>query len=155
MAKRFTDTDKWKKSWFRKLNSELKLLFFYVVDNCNHAGIFEADWDLIEFMTGNKYTESDMKELAGFEFKKIDSTTYFLLDFVLFQQNISSLEDLNEKNNSHKSIISELKKKGLISPSYAPHEGPCKSKVIVKLLELMNTVTVSYTHLTLPTKRIV
>ena len=50
MAKRFNDTDIWKKQrWFRKLKPDYKLAFYYIKDQCNHAGIWEVDCsDLIE-----------------------------------------------------------------------------------------------------------
>lgn len=50
MAKRFSETDIWKKQrWFRKLSPEYKLAFFYIKDQCNHAGIWDGDCnDLID-----------------------------------------------------------------------------------------------------------
>ena len=50
MAKRFTDTDIWKKQrWFRKLTPEEKLVFYYIKDQCHHSGIWKIDCsDLIE-----------------------------------------------------------------------------------------------------------
>jgi hypothetical protein len=44
MPKRFTDTDIWKKQrWFRKLKPDDKLAFFYIKDQCNHAGLWKID----------------------------------------------------------------------------------------------------------------
>lgn len=50
MAKRFTDTDIWKKQrWFKKLKPDDKLAFMYIKDLCNHAGIWNIDCtDLME-----------------------------------------------------------------------------------------------------------
>ena len=48
MAKRFTDTDKWKKKWFRELKPISKCFWSYLLDNCNHAGIWEVDISLAE-----------------------------------------------------------------------------------------------------------
>lgn len=50
MAKRFSDTDLWKKQrWFRKLSPTYKLVFCYIKDQCNHAGIWDIDCsDLVE-----------------------------------------------------------------------------------------------------------
>ena len=39
MAKRFTDTDKWKKGFIRNLPTKYKLLWLYILDDCNHAGV--------------------------------------------------------------------------------------------------------------------
>ena len=43
MAKRFTDTDKWKKGFMKSLSTKYKLLWLYIVDDCNHAGIKGVD----------------------------------------------------------------------------------------------------------------
>jgi hypothetical protein len=50
MAKRFTDTDIWKKQrWFKKLDPIYKLVFCYIKDQCNHAGVWKIDCtDLME-----------------------------------------------------------------------------------------------------------
>ena len=38
MAKRFTDTDKWKKGFYKKItNLKYKLLWLYILDDCNHV----------------------------------------------------------------------------------------------------------------------
>ena len=50
MAKRFTDTDIWKKKWFRKLPLEIKLLWCYLKDSCDHAGVIEFDAEVISFL---------------------------------------------------------------------------------------------------------
>jgi hypothetical protein len=43
MSKRFTETDKWRDPWFRKLTPLQKCLFVYLCDNCNNAGFVEID----------------------------------------------------------------------------------------------------------------
>lgn len=52
MAKRLTDSEKWNDPWFHKLPPELKLFWIYLVDNCDHAGLWKANPDLAEFQTG-------------------------------------------------------------------------------------------------------
>ena len=52
MAKRFIDTKMWDKAWFRKLSPKNKLIWLYLLTRCDHAGIWDADWDLAEFMIG-------------------------------------------------------------------------------------------------------
>lgn len=52
MAKRFTDSAKWSKAWFRTLAPELKLAWLYICDTCDHAGIWDIDIELLSFQTG-------------------------------------------------------------------------------------------------------
>ena len=61
MAKRMTDTDKWKKRFIRELKPKHKLLWLYILDDCNHAGIWEIDLDVASIRVGEAvgYKEKD------------------------------------------------------------------------------------------------
>lgn len=52
MAKRFSDTEKWSDPWFSELTPELKLLWLYILDSCDHAGIWNVNQKLAEFKMG-------------------------------------------------------------------------------------------------------
>ncbi len=52
MAKRLIDTELFNDEWFMDLSPNAKLLFIYIITNCNHAGIFKFNWKLVEFQTG-------------------------------------------------------------------------------------------------------
>ncbi len=51
MAKRFIDTEIFNDSWFMDLSCQGKLLWFYCLTNCDHAGIIEWNRKLIKFQT--------------------------------------------------------------------------------------------------------
>ena len=84
MSKRFTDTDKWKKPWFRKLTPKNKVLWFYLLDICDNLGVFQVDIELASFMIGENITETDV-DIFSEHIKKIDNNKYLIKDFVLFQ----------------------------------------------------------------------
>jgi len=42
MSYRVTDTDKWNDTWFNTLSPNAKLLFFFLVENCDNAGFYEV-----------------------------------------------------------------------------------------------------------------
>ena len=54
MAKRFTDTEKWKDVWFEELSGEAKLMYFFFLDNCDCAGIWKGSFKQFKFFTGFK-----------------------------------------------------------------------------------------------------
>jgi hypothetical protein len=113
MAKRFTDTDKWKKPFIRLLDAPYKLLWFYILDDCDHAGIWQADFEVASIRIGMKVTEEKMKEKFGERIIQIAASKFFLPDFIFFQYGC-----LNEKNRLHLSVINILKKyqiEGLLS----------------------------------------
>ena len=106
MAKRFTDNGKWSKSWFMDLPTDHKLLWIYMLDACDHAGVWEVNWKLTSFMTGLPVTS--LPKTFGKQVTRIDDKRYFIRDFVAFQYG-----SLNEKVNAHRSVINILQRFGI------------------------------------------
>ena len=128
MSKRFTDTDKWKKQWFRKLKNDNKVFWMYLLDQCNHAGIWEVDFELAWFFckcpkgqiksdSFNRW-ESGVRYAFKKQYQELDNgKRWCIKDFIDFQYG-----QLNENNRAHLSVINILtkyklyKNKGLIRP---------------------------------------
>jgi hypothetical protein len=108
MAKRFTDTDKWKRPWFRALSQKAKLVWFYILDNCDHCGVWPAAFDLLAFQSGVKVTREEFEEWFAGKVVRLDEDKYFIPSFVPFQQG-----ELSPAKNAHKPIIAFLDKHGL------------------------------------------
>lgn len=110
MAKRFTDTDKWKKSFIKSLSSAYKLLWIYITDDCDHAGIWHVDIEIASLRLGEDLNMA--KALEAFEDKIVvfdDGEKWFIPSFIEFQYG-----ELNEKNRAHQSVIKILKKYNLL-----------------------------------------
>lgn len=120
MAKRLSATEKWIDPWFCGLEPMDKLFWIYLCDNCDHAGIWQVNWPLVKFHIKDYVFN---KEVFNGRIEILNNETWFLTKFVLFQQKINSLNDLNPKNNCHSSIINILKNKNLLSPCEAPAKG--------------------------------
>ena len=110
MAKRFTDNQKWNRNWFMYLSKDEKLLWLYVLDNCEPNGIFDPNWKLINFML-----EPDFDDIPKALEKQLVRTNHsrkiFVEDFVRFQYG-----DLRETSNLHKRIHIVLKDFGIDIP---------------------------------------
>jgi hypothetical protein len=108
MAKRFTDSEKWKKPWWRRLSLKSKLTWQYLVDNCDHAGIWSADYELASFQIGMPIDEAAM--LSEFEgrVEKIDDDKLFIPSFLEFQYG-----ELRDNNTVHISVAKTLAKHGI------------------------------------------
>lgn len=115
MAKRFTDTEKWKKQWFRKLPDEMKLFWYYICDNCNIAGIWDVDLELASFLIGQNIEKEVALKYMEKQIKILSESKWFILDFVKFQYG-----ELVPNNNLHRSVLLLLEKsgasQGLVSP---------------------------------------
>lgn len=115
MAKRFTDTEKWDKAWFRKLSLKMKCVWFYLCDKCDHAGVWEIDLETMGHFIGQKISLLEITNTFGYRVTVRENDKLFVESFVTFQYGI-----LNPENRAHKSVISKLEKlapyKGLTSP---------------------------------------
>lgn len=114
VAKRFTDTGKWDRAWFRKLPAKMKCAWIFLCDRCDHAGVWEIDEDAAEFFIGEPVSTGDMSQYFG-EKIEIVGTKIVIKTFTDFQYGT-----LNSENRVHKSVIERLEKvapsKGLTRP---------------------------------------
>ncbi len=110
MGKRFTDSDKWKKPFIRNLSVEHKLLWFYILDDCDVAGLWEVDIDVAEIKIGFKIDKKNA--LLAFENKIIEidnGSKWFIPSFLEFQYG----SQLSKANNIFRSIEKVLDKYNL------------------------------------------
>jgi hypothetical protein len=121
MSKRFTDKEKWRKPWFRKLNGQAKMVWIYLTDNCDHAGFWPAAFDLMELDLGFKVSADDMVCWFGDKVELFDDK-YLIRSFIDFQYGT-----LNPENRVHRSVLSLLEKAAAKKGLIRPFEG-CKDK---------------------------
>lgn len=107
MAKRFIDTDLFKKRFIRGLKGPYKLLWIYLFCDCDYAGIWEVDLAAAELFCGHKYTLSDLEEaFSGKVHFFAGGSKAFIPEFIEFQYP----KGLQENNSAHKGVISQLSK---------------------------------------------
>lgn len=124
MAKRLTDTNKYKKPFIRGLLGPYKLLWDYLYHDCDHAGIWIVDFEVAQVYLGQDMKVNKEDALTYFNqdeirIVEIDVNRWFIAPFIEFQYGV-----LNEQNRAHKSVIQLLKKynlwdgasKGLVRP---------------------------------------
>ncbi len=130
MSKRFTDTEKWKRPWFRNLPAPYREFWIYILDNCDLAGFWYVDYELASFILGQKIDSLQAKNLFKKQIVVMTddsketpaSEKWFIPDFLKFQYG-----ELKPNNNLHRAVLSILDKnkptlisapgQGLISPS--------------------------------------
>lgn len=89
--KRFTETGKWEDVWYRKLSPSAKLLWGWITDKCDAAGIIEIDFELATFQIGMTINEGTLEELAS-RIEHLQCGKVFITGFVSFQVGIPSRE---------------------------------------------------------------
>jgi hypothetical protein len=123
MAKRFIDTDVFKKQFLRELKPAFKLFWFYITTDCNHAGICECDFDVAAIRTGQKIDPAAARKLFREKIIELDGgSKWFIPSFIEFQYG-----QLSEKNRAHTHVIAILRKYGLVDEFlHLTKEGPSK-----------------------------
>jgi hypothetical protein len=116
MSKRFTATEKWLDPWFCSLTPIQKLFWMYLVDNCDHAGIWQVNWPLVKFHLG---IDSIDKTVFKGRITELSKDKWFMPKFIDFQYN----GVLNPLNRTHASVIALLKKEGAYKPLTSPLQG--------------------------------
>jgi len=120
MAKRFIDTDIFKKSFIRGLDAPHKLLFLYLINDCNHAGIWECDWEVACIRLGVEVSEESARKAFGDKVIFFDGVSkLFIPSFIEFQYG-----ELNEANRAHKSVIDVLSRYKLLDKENKPLTKP-------------------------------
>lgn len=84
MAKRFTDTEKWRDEWWGSLSNDYRIIWLYLVDSCSIAGIWKKDFRGLNFNCNTNISEEDFTKVFGS--RLIDrGNFYFIPKFVRFQ----------------------------------------------------------------------
>lgn len=108
MGKRMTGTTKWDKRWFRSLEPRVKLLWVYILDKCDQAGVWDGDFGIATYVIGQEVSEVDLEAFEG-RVEHLDSGKYWVIDFVKFQ-----CVTLSATSPAHKPIFKLLAKHGLL-----------------------------------------
>lgn len=87
MAYRLSDTDKWKNPWFRKIPGKYKLLFLYMLDNCDNAGVMHIDFEAISFLIKEEYELDSFKEYLGKQVVFLADDKVIIKSFIVHQKN--------------------------------------------------------------------
>ena len=126
MAKRLTDSNKWSDNWFTDLPMDMKLVWFYILDNCDHAGVYKVNMKLLKFQTECNRTETEIIEYLK-ERIYIKADKWFIPKFITFQyknfftSNTPAIKSARELLVSHKILDSNSKE--LPNPSITLNKG--------------------------------
>ncbi len=99
MSKRFTCSEKWNKSWFGELPPIYKLLWVYILDNCDIAGFWDVNFRLASFCIGENIDPEAAAKALDKQITIINGgKKWFVKDFIIFQY--------GSTENGHKIMIS-------------------------------------------------
>ncbi len=85
MAKRMTDSAKWQDAWFMDLPSKYKLFWLYILDTCDHAGVWRVNFKVASFHIGEHLEPSEVKRILNDRLQIISDEYWFVKKFIEFQ----------------------------------------------------------------------
>ena len=146
MPKRFTYTQKWQDEWFMELPAKYKLFYLYLLDNCDHAGIWKVNMKLATFHIGDDLNIDEIKNLFGNRILEFKDGYFFIVKFIQFQYGGlkndavgKSVYKILETNN----LLGAME--GLPSPLVGT-----KVKDKVKVIENNNSIKVPFSDFFIP-----
>ena len=128
MSKRFTETRKWQDTWFMDLPIKYKLAWFWVLDNCDHAGLIDANPRLMSFMVGEPIDGEEFLRIMAGRVTKPKPGKWFISSFIHFQYG----DELSARNSAHRGVLRILKDQEIdcpVSVSDQKEEGASKDLV--------------------------
>ena len=107
MKKRFTDCHKWADPWFRQLSPTAKLLWQWILDSCDNAGVLDPAFGLASFQIG----EDILPHIVEIEsrIERLDGGVLFIPKFIGFQY-----PTLSRECKAHNPIFASLEKHNLL-----------------------------------------
>ena len=135
MAKRFTDTEKWKKPFIRCLKAPYKLLWLYICDDCDHSGIWQVDIEVAEIRIGEKIEVNKAIQFFGEKIIPLENgTKWFIPSFIEFQYP----SGLSENNKAHAGIIKNLDRYKQQIENFKPLNSPLQGdKDMVMVMDMV------------------
>ena len=84
-TKRLTDAEKWKDPFFENLTNDFKLIWLYLLDDCDNAGIWSKSIKRLNFNCDTNITEDELFEVFGNRVIPINSEICIIPKFLTFQ----------------------------------------------------------------------
>jgi hypothetical protein len=104
MAKRYTDSEKWQDNWFTDLTNDQKIIWIYLLDHCDNAGIWKMNIKNLNYFCSTNISVEEFILIFNKRLTKLNEEQFLINKFCSFQY---GPDFLNSKN---KAVISALDK---------------------------------------------
>jgi hypothetical protein len=119
--KRFTDTEKWRDPWFRKLTLQHRIFWLFILDACDKAGVWEVDIDMAAFCCGVEFSQEELLHVFQGRIRDLGNGKWWIEKFIAFQY-----KQLDPACYPHMLVIELVKKHNLPVQTTLPTTLPTK-----------------------------
>ena len=103
MAKRFTDTDKWKDEWYTELSNDYKVIWIYLLDTCDNAGLYKRNIKLLNYYCNTNVSAEDILNVFNKRVTQLSVDKWLINKFCVYQYGTDFLDSTN------KAVLSAVK----------------------------------------------
>jgi hypothetical protein len=96
MAKRFTDTEKWKDVWYTDLSNDNKIIWQYLLDTCDESGILKFNLRLLNFNCSTNITVEEFISIFKDRVTPVNKEYWVINKFCYFQYGPNFLTSNNK-----------------------------------------------------------
>ena len=96
MAKRFTDTEKWKDEWYTELSNDYKVIWQYILDNCDNAGIFKRNIKALNYYCNTNVSAEDILNTFKNRISILTDDKWIVNKFCVYQYGNDFLSSTNK-----------------------------------------------------------
>jgi hypothetical protein len=111
MAKRYTDSEKWQDSWFTDLTNDQKIIWIYLLDHCDNAGLWKINMKNLNFFCSTNISVEELLSLFNKRLTQISTDVCLINKFCIYQY---GPDFLTSKNKAVESAINKLILSGIV-----------------------------------------
>ena len=137
MAKRFTDNEKWQDNWFTDLTNDQKIIWIYLLDHCDNAGLWKVNIKNLNYFCSTNISVEEVIFIFKNRLTQVKEDLFLINKFCLFQY---GPDFLRSGNKAVISAINKLIQIGIINEIngiYTP---------TIELGKGINTLSIPYTY---------
>ena len=137
MAKRFTDNEKWQDNWFTDLTNDQKIIWIYLLDHCDNAGLWKVNIKNLNYFCSMNISVEEVILIFKNRLTQVKEDLFLINKFCLFQY---GPDFLRSGNKAVISAINKLIQIGIINEIngiYTP---------TIELGKGINTLSIPYTY---------
>lgn len=103
MAKRFSDSSKFRDPWYRKLSPKMKCAWEFMLAECDQAGFWKIDLESMTFFIGEAVSQKEFDEAFSDRIQVVSDNEVWITKFIDFQYGA-----LSEACKPHIPVIKKL-----------------------------------------------
>jgi len=112
MAKRFTDSEKWQDAWFTELTIDQKIIWIYLLDHCDNAGLWKINMKNLNYFCSTNITVEEFFIIFSKRITKVGEDICYINKYCNFQYGPNFLKS---DNKAVKSAINRLIEVGIVN----------------------------------------